>query len=64
MRKLLTTFALGCMAFAVTAQLPAQAKTFTEIKFGVDATYPPFESLSPSHLRGAEGEMRVHQSGF
>jgi lysine/arginine/ornithine transport system substrate-binding protein len=48
MRKLLTAIALTSMAFAVTAQLPAQAKTFTEIKFGVDATYPPFESLSPS----------------
>jgi len=36
------------MAFAAAAQLPAQAKTYKEIKFGVDATYPPFESLSPS----------------
>ena len=48
MKKLLTTMALASMAFVVTAHLPAQAKTFTEIKFGVDATYPPFESLSPS----------------
>ncbi len=48
MRKLLTAAAIGCMAFLASAQLPAQAKTFTEIKFGVDATYPPFESLSPS----------------
>jgi lysine/arginine/ornithine transport system substrate-binding protein len=48
MRKLLTSAVLAFMAFVATAQLPAQAKTFTEIKFGVDATYPPFESLSPS----------------
>ncbi|WP_298213671.1 ABC transporter substrate-binding protein [Acidocella sp.] len=36
--------------FALGAALPqaASAKTFKEIKFGVDATYPPFESLSPS----------------
>ncbi|SHF66308.1 extracellular solute-binding protein, family 3, partial [Acidocella aminolytica 101 = DSM 11237] len=26
----------------------AHAEQFKEIKFGVDATYPPFESLSPS----------------
>jgi lysine/arginine/ornithine transport system substrate-binding protein len=48
MRKLLVAGALACMALGVTAQLPAQAKSYTEIKFGVDATYPPFESLSPS----------------
>jgi lysine/arginine/ornithine transport system substrate-binding protein len=48
MRKLLTSAAVACLALAATAQLPAQAKTFKEIKFGVDATYPPFESLAPN----------------
>ena len=48
MRKLLTAAALACLAFVAVGQMPAQAKTFKEIKFGVDATYPPFESLSPS----------------
>ncbi len=48
MRKLLTAAAAACVALGFAAQLPAQAKTFHEIKFGVDATYPPFESLSPS----------------
>jgi lysine/arginine/ornithine transport system substrate-binding protein len=48
MRKLLTSAALACLALVATAQLPAHAKTFKEIKFGVDATYPPFESLAPS----------------
>ena len=47
MRKFLKPMALACMALA-TSQLPAQAKTLKEIRFGVDATYPPFESLSPS----------------
>lgn len=48
MRKLLTSAALACMALVAAAQLPAQAKAMKELKFGVDATYPPFESLSPS----------------
>jgi lysine/arginine/ornithine transport system substrate-binding protein len=48
MRKYLTSAAMACLALVAAAQLPAQAKTFKEIKFGVDATYPPFESLSPS----------------
>jgi lysine/arginine/ornithine transport system substrate-binding protein len=48
MRKMLTAMALASMAFVVAAPLAAQAKTYKEIKFGVDATYPPFESLSPS----------------
>ena len=37
-----------CVLGIVAAPVAAHAKTFTEIKFGVDATYPPFESLSPS----------------
>jgi ABC-type amino acid transport substrate-binding protein len=48
MRKLLTSAAFACLALGAALPLPAQAKTFKEIKFGVDATYPPFESLSPS----------------
>jgi lysine/arginine/ornithine transport system substrate-binding protein len=40
-------FAALC-ALGVAAPLAAQAKDFTQITFGVDATYPPFESLSPS----------------
>ncbi len=40
--------AAACVLSVVSAPLAAHAKAFTEIKFGVDATYPPFESLSPS----------------
>ena len=36
------------MVLGLAGQVPAQAKAFTEIKFGVDATYPPFESLAPN----------------
>ncbi len=48
MKKFLTTMALVAASVGATLHTPAQAKTFTEIKFGVDATYHPFESLSPS----------------
>ncbi len=48
MKKLLATGALAALAFGFVANVPANAKTLTEIKFGVDATYPPFESMSPS----------------
>ncbi|MBB5374137.1 ABC transporter substrate-binding protein [Acidocella aromatica] len=41
-------FAALCALGVVAAPVAAHAKAFTEIKFGVDATYPPFESLSPS----------------
>jgi lysine/arginine/ornithine transport system substrate-binding protein len=37
-----------CALGVAAAPDMARAKAFTEIKFGVDATYPPFESLSPS----------------
>jgi lysine/arginine/ornithine transport system substrate-binding protein len=47
MHKRLATAALALMAIGFTAH-SANAKAFTEIKFGVDATYPPFESMSPS----------------
>jgi lysine/arginine/ornithine transport system substrate-binding protein len=48
MKKILATAVLAISTLAVAAPMSAQAKTFKEIKFGVDATYPPFESLSPS----------------
>ncbi len=35
-----------CM-LGMALPVAASAKQFKEIKFGVDATYPPFESLSP-----------------
>jgi lysine/arginine/ornithine transport system substrate-binding protein len=41
-------FAAVCAFGVASAPLAAHAKALTEIKFGVDATYPPFESLSPS----------------
>ncbi len=44
MKKFLSAAILGAAALAPVAQ----AKTFDKITFGVDATYPPFESLSPS----------------
>ncbi|MBW4023951.1 MAG: ABC transporter substrate-binding protein [Proteobacteria bacterium] len=48
MKKILAAGALAAVLLGLGGTLPAQAKAFTEIKFGVDATYPPFESLSPS----------------
>ncbi len=48
MKKILATGALAALAFGFAANVPANAKSLTEIKFGVDATYPPFESMSPS----------------
>jgi lysine/arginine/ornithine transport system substrate-binding protein len=48
MKKLLAAGALAMMALGLAGPMPANAKEFTQIKFGVDATYPPFESLSPS----------------
>jgi lysine/arginine/ornithine transport system substrate-binding protein len=47
MKKIWATAALAITAMGFAAHIPAQAKTYTEIKFGVDATYPPFESMSP-----------------
>jgi len=40
--------AVVCALGTLAAPVAAQAKAFTQITFGVDATYPPFESLSPS----------------
>jgi ABC-type amino acid transport substrate-binding protein len=64
MMKTLTRGALAAMLLSLASALPAQAKALTEIKFGVDPTYPPFESLSPSgqfegHLRAPACQMRL-----
>ncbi|GLR67728.1 ABC transporter substrate-binding protein [Acidocella aquatica] len=48
MKKFFSVTAFAVAALAALAPVAAGAKTMTEIKFGVDATYPPFESLSPS----------------
>jgi lysine/arginine/ornithine transport system substrate-binding protein len=48
MKKIFAAGALAAMVLGLGGAIPAQAKAFTEIKFGVDATYPPFESLAPS----------------
>lgn len=47
MKKFFGIAAVAVAVFGFGAS-GAQAKAFTEIKFGVDATYPPFESMSPS----------------
>jgi lysine/arginine/ornithine transport system substrate-binding protein len=41
-------FAAICAVGMAAAPLAVHAKAITEITFGVDPTYPPFESLSPS----------------
>jgi lysine/arginine/ornithine transport system substrate-binding protein len=48
MKKRFATAVLALTALGFVAPVAANAKAFTEIKFGVDPTYPPFESLSPS----------------
>jgi lysine/arginine/ornithine transport system substrate-binding protein len=48
MKKFLAGAALAAIAAGMALPQAANAKPLTEIKFGVDATYPPFESLSPS----------------
>jgi lysine/arginine/ornithine transport system substrate-binding protein len=48
MKKIFAAAVLAVSAAWLAAPAPASAKAFTEIKFGVDPTYPPFESLSPS----------------
>ena len=48
MKKILNASVLAVSVLAGAAPFAAQAKPFTQITFGVDATYPPFESLSPS----------------
>ena len=48
MKKILGATVLAVSALVTAAPLAAQAKPLKQITFGVDATYPPFESLSPS----------------
>jgi lysine-arginine-ornithine-binding protein len=48
MTKTFTRGTLAAMLLGLAFIPPAHAKPFTEIAFGVDPTYPPFESLSPS----------------
>ncbi|HYP62475.1 MAG TPA: ABC transporter substrate-binding protein [Acidocella sp.] len=49
MRKIFRSVVSAACALAVaSAPLAAHAKEMHELRFGVDATYPPFESLSPS----------------
>lgn len=43
-----SVFAAVCVMGGMSAPVVAHAEALTEITFGVDATYPPFESLSPS----------------
>lgn len=46
MGKFLSSILGMLCAAGVIAPVPASAKAFKEITFGVDATYPPYESLS------------------
>jgi lysine/arginine/ornithine transport system substrate-binding protein len=48
MKKLFAAGTLAAMVLGLGFSAAAHAKDFKEIKFGVDATYPPFESLAPS----------------
>lgn len=49
MKKIYRSFIAGVCALGMaSAPVLAQAKPLQELRFGVDATYPPFESLSPS----------------
>ena len=43
-----SAFTALCALGVASAPLAAHAKQMHELRFGVDATYPPFESLSPS----------------
>ena len=38
---------LGAAALLAAGFAPAQAKDWTAVRFGMDATYPPFESVDP-----------------
>jgi len=44
---ILTRLAAGAAALAILAGV-AEAKEWTTVRFAMDATYPPFESLDPS----------------
>ena len=48
MFKLFTSALAAACVLGMALPTAASAKTLKEITFGVDATYPPFESMSPS----------------
>ncbi|HTQ71335.1 MAG TPA: ABC transporter substrate-binding protein [Acidocella sp.] len=48
MKKIFAPALAAVCMLGMAMPVAASAKQFKEIKFGVDATYPPFESLSPS----------------
>lgn len=48
MKKIFTPVLAASCLLGMALPAAASAKALTEITFGVDATYPPFESLSPS----------------
>ncbi|MDD2705585.1 MAG: ABC transporter substrate-binding protein [Acidocella sp.] len=48
MKKIFAPAIAALCVLGSLAPLTAQAKDFTQLTYGVDATYPPFESLSPS----------------
>ena len=48
MKEFIKASILALSVVGAAVPFTASAKAFTEIKFGVDATYPPFESMSPS----------------
>jgi lysine/arginine/ornithine transport system substrate-binding protein len=48
MKKFLAAGALSLLALGAVSHTPANAKAFTQITFGVDPTYPPFESIAPN----------------
>ncbi len=47
MKRIFAAAVLAFSALGAAGHVPAEAKTYHVIKFGVDATYPPFESMSP-----------------
>ena len=52
MKKLLAALTMSLLAAtSLTAVTPALAKDYSTIRFGVDASYPPFES------KGADGKL-------
>ena len=52
MKKLLAALTMSLLAAtSLTAVTPALAKDYSTIRFGVDASYPPFES------KGSDGKL-------
>ncbi|MDE1897366.1 MAG: transporter substrate-binding domain-containing protein, partial [Rhodospirillales bacterium] len=48
MKKIFAPALAAASILGMAMPVAASAKPFTQITFGVDATYPPFESLAPS----------------